>query len=366
MPRRQAGRADRPREAQQRPELQLLVAAHARVRGTPGPVLGDEVIDHGGTKGRRLVEHVMRKPELRGRGARVVDVARAAAPSADAGRGPARVGQLQRHADDVVAGLEQQSRRGGRIDAPRHRHHHALAPGRHDESPAAAMTGGHGRRRRQPARERRWRADGRRGRQRRLRSWTTPRLMRTPSPAAAASRPSARNTGDGSSEPEVQAAPVETQIPSRSSPTRRAGRARRRTRPGRPRQRGRAGSAAAGEPPRFPGAPLDQSRSSVSGAPRPPAPPRPARRHAEADDARHVLGTRAALVLLVAPLEQRRNPARAGRRPPRRPWDHRACGRDRRVPRRARQGRAPSPRPEPRRCERARRARAPPRQLADG
>ena len=70
---------------------------------------------------------------MRRRRARVLDVARAAAAAADAGRGAARVVEPQGDADDVVARVDQHG--GGRrgVDAARHGDHDPLArPARHD------------------------------------------------------------------------------------------------------------------------------------------------------------------------------------------------------------------------------------------
>ncbi len=118
---RERRRADGVGERQQRPELQLLVAAHARVRRLTRAVAGDEVVDHRGLKRRALVDHVMSDSKMSGRRARVLDVARPTAPPADAGGRAGRVIEAQGRADDLVSPLGQQRRRGGRIHAARHR-----------------------------------------------------------------------------------------------------------------------------------------------------------------------------------------------------------------------------------------------------
>ena len=62
---RQRVGADRVGEREQRAELDLLVAAHARVRRAAGAVLGDEVVDDRRREGRALVDHVVREAEVR-------------------------------------------------------------------------------------------------------------------------------------------------------------------------------------------------------------------------------------------------------------------------------------------------------------
>ena len=118
---RQRRRADRVGEREQRPELELLVAAHARVRRPAGAVAGHELVDHPVLKRRALVDHVVGDAEQRRGRARVLDVARPAAAPADAGVGPARVVEPQRRPDDLVPALHQQRRGRRRIHAARHR-----------------------------------------------------------------------------------------------------------------------------------------------------------------------------------------------------------------------------------------------------
>ena len=301
VPGRQRGGADRVGEREQRPELDLLVAAHARVGGAARPVLGDEVVDHRGAERRGLVDHVVRNAQRGAGGARVLDVARAAAAPADAGRGPARVVEPQRRADDVVAGVDQQRRRRRRVDAPRHRDHDPLAPRarspRRSSPPATRATSAGSK----AATRSSW-----------VSSLSRPSPKRTASAARSRGSPSASSTGDGASEPEVQAAPVDTQIPSRSS----AAASRCPGAPAKPTFRVPGSRAPASPCRRAPGIasrrrlePITQHREArrlgVERRPRQPG------RDAEADDPGDVLGARAALALLVSPLGRGRE-RRAG------------------------------------------------------
>ena len=65
------------------------------------------------------IDDVVRDAEVRAHRARVLDVARAAAPAAERRRRAARVVEPHRHADDAMALLDEQRRGGGAIDAAR-------------------------------------------------------------------------------------------------------------------------------------------------------------------------------------------------------------------------------------------------------
>ena len=108
--------AERQRPVQHRRELDLLVAAQARVGRAAGGVLGDEVVDHVAPEPRghvpdveRDAEHVRHPPGVAG----VLDRAAAA-------RAPRNVAgfwlQREVHADDVVPGLDHPCRGDRRVD----------------------------------------------------------------------------------------------------------------------------------------------------------------------------------------------------------------------------------------------------------
>ena len=80
--------ADRARALEQRRELDVLVAPHARVRRLAREVRLDEVVDHRGAELGREIDDVVRDAEVRAHRARVLDVARAAAAPADAAAVP--------------------------------------------------------------------------------------------------------------------------------------------------------------------------------------------------------------------------------------------------------------------------------------
>ena len=113
--------SERERLLQHRRELDLLVAAHARIRGAPGGVFGDKVVHHVGLEALAEVPHVERDAEQGGRAAgihRVLDCAAAARAGAQSARGAA---QREMHADHVVPGLDSARGGHGAIDAPTHR-----------------------------------------------------------------------------------------------------------------------------------------------------------------------------------------------------------------------------------------------------
>ena len=100
-------------------ELQVLVAHHARIRRAAGLVFVGEVLDDVLLEFRRLVNQVIRDAELVADGARVGDGLRAAALVLGAVHAILRP-ELERDADDLVALLEQQRRRGGGIHSAAH------------------------------------------------------------------------------------------------------------------------------------------------------------------------------------------------------------------------------------------------------
>ena len=112
--------ADRAGEAQERAELQPLVAADAGVGGARGPVLGHEVVDDGAAEGLGLVEHVVGEPERGRRGAGVLDVARAAAAPPRLAAVPRGVDTAQGHAHHLEAARTQQRRGRRGVDAAGH------------------------------------------------------------------------------------------------------------------------------------------------------------------------------------------------------------------------------------------------------
>ena len=128
--------ADRAGAREQRRELDVLVALHARVRRLAGQVRLDEVVDHGRAELRAQIDHVVRDAEVRAHRARVFDVARPAA-AARARGGASRVVEPHRHADDALAGLDEQARGDGAVDAARQRcdDHASLAQLGHGRQP---------------------------------------------------------------------------------------------------------------------------------------------------------------------------------------------------------------------------------------
>ena len=108
------------RPPQEGAELDLAVAARARVRGTTGLVLGHEVADHGPLELVGQVADLEREPrdpgDLRG----IVPRGRPAAAVFH----PVEVDQPHVRAHDVVALLEQQAGGDRRVDATGHRDEH--------------------------------------------------------------------------------------------------------------------------------------------------------------------------------------------------------------------------------------------------
>ena len=101
---RQNLRAEVARGFKQVAELDRLVALHARHRRLARHIAFGETVDDRLLEAAFVVEHVMGNADALGDGARVVDVAAGAAGALAVGRG-AVVVELQRDADDVIAGL---------------------------------------------------------------------------------------------------------------------------------------------------------------------------------------------------------------------------------------------------------------------
>ena len=104
---------------QQVRELDPLVAAHAGDRSAAGGVGRGEVVDHGRLEAGFEIEDVVRDAKPIGDGARILDVAAGTACALAAG-GRAVVVELERDADDLVAGLGEQCRGHRAVDAARH------------------------------------------------------------------------------------------------------------------------------------------------------------------------------------------------------------------------------------------------------
>ena len=190
---------------QQRRELDVLVAAHARVRGPAGLVLGDEVGDDGLLEPLGQVPHVVRDAQHVGRAAGVAGVLDRAAPARAGAELVPRAGQGHVHADDVVPGVDR-ARRGDRgVDAAGQGGQDA-----HQDTARRSRARRRGRGRRRPAAPRA-------ARRRRRRSTVCPRLNRSAPRAATSSTPIASSTWLGRGTPAWQADPVDASIPAESS-----------------------------------------------------------------------------------------------------------------------------------------------------
>ena len=112
-------RAEPVREREHRVEPHVPVAAHARVRGQPGGVVGEERRDDAGRERRPQVEREVRQPHPVRHRAREPDGMRGAA------RGLRVVGlvapELERHRDGLAARAGDEQRRDGRVHPARHR-----------------------------------------------------------------------------------------------------------------------------------------------------------------------------------------------------------------------------------------------------
>jgi hypothetical protein len=113
--------AERERLVQHRLELDLLVAAQARIRRAPGRVLADEVVDHVRVETLGQIPDVERDADHVGRAPRVPRVLGSAA-AAGAGTEGLRVpGQCQMNASHLVPGLYRPSSRDRRVHSAGHR-----------------------------------------------------------------------------------------------------------------------------------------------------------------------------------------------------------------------------------------------------
>ncbi len=107
------------RAVEQRAELELLVAQHARIGRAPGLVFRGEMGDDLLLKGLRLVNQIIRNAQPVADGARVGHGLRAAAFVLGARYAILRP-ELEGDAHHVVALLQQQRRRRRRIHPPAH------------------------------------------------------------------------------------------------------------------------------------------------------------------------------------------------------------------------------------------------------
>ena len=113
------------RPVNQPAKLEILIAHHTRVRRAPGLVFVRKVVDDVLLKFRRLVDQVIRNAQLVADGARIGDGLRAAALVLGTVHAVLRP-ELERDADNIVALLQQQCRRGGGVHSPAHAADHAL------------------------------------------------------------------------------------------------------------------------------------------------------------------------------------------------------------------------------------------------
>jgi hypothetical protein len=112
--------AERQRAVEHGGELDLLVAAQARVRGTPGGVLGHEVLDDVVVEALAQVPDVERDPNHVGHASRVVGVLDGAAAAGAGAVGPRVARQRQVDAGDLVARIDGPGGRDRRVDAAGH------------------------------------------------------------------------------------------------------------------------------------------------------------------------------------------------------------------------------------------------------
>src|SRR5207253_8964694 len=190
----EARRAELPRPPPEQPELDVLVAAGARVRRAAGEILGDERPHHLALEDVREVEHVVGEAEPLGDGAGVVEVLEGATAAGPVAR------QSERDADHLVAGAH----------APGGRHRAVDAPAHGDDDPHAA------------APRRTWATSS--GSTASTRSTSAsvvpgPTLRRSPLRAVSGSLPIATRTCDGSAAPAAHAEPADTAMPARSRRT---------------------------------------------------------------------------------------------------------------------------------------------------
>ena len=208
--------AELDRALEQGRELDLLVAAHARVGGAAGAVLGDEVLDDVVAEALREVPHVERDAEAIGRAPGIHRVLDRAASAAAGAQGAPGAGEREVHPDDVVPGVD--GARGGDrgVDSAAHGRqdaHRSSVRGRCWADPGAVS----GRQDRLDARAR-TRPGSRRPRHpHRSRCDVRPSVNRSTERASASARPIASTTCEGSGTPAWHAEPVDTAMPARSS-----------------------------------------------------------------------------------------------------------------------------------------------------
>ena len=119
MSRRDEIRAELIRAVNQSAKFQILIAHHARIRCAAGLVFIGEILDDVLLEFRRLVNEVIWDVELVTNRAGVGDGLRAAAFVLGAVHAILRP-EFQCDADDLVALLQQQCRRGGGVHSPAH------------------------------------------------------------------------------------------------------------------------------------------------------------------------------------------------------------------------------------------------------
>ena len=205
--------AERQRPVQHRGELDLLVAAQARVRRAAGGVLGDEVVDDVGVEPLGQVPDVERDAEHVGGPARVAGVLERAAAAGAGARGlpgcgtapGARRSRRARRRPPERAATASRPRRDHRGEHP----HRALRP--HSLADLTARAAGAPRPLDRAGRARRA------ARRRRPRPSVCPRENRSEPRARSASAPIASSTWLGWATPAEQAEPVEHSMPRASS-----------------------------------------------------------------------------------------------------------------------------------------------------
>ena len=110
-------------------ELDFVVARDARDRRFAGDVAFGERVDHLRREAGLVVEHVVRNAERLGDMPRVMNVLTGTAASLSARRRSVVI-ELQRHADDLVAGSLHHRGGDGAVDPARHRNDDALSGAR--------------------------------------------------------------------------------------------------------------------------------------------------------------------------------------------------------------------------------------------
>ena len=127
---------------EQRPVLDVLVTADARVWRASGGVFGDKVIDDSLAETLLEVHDVVADAELAGHAAGVVGVFHATALLVAAQFVRAFLGpEAHRHADDFVALFHEEGGGDGAIHAPGHTHNNARSDQCATISPASGRTG---------------------------------------------------------------------------------------------------------------------------------------------------------------------------------------------------------------------------------